>query len=483
MTIWLPRKARPAGFVALTAVLLTTTAVAGPAAADTTPVKAGGIVLVLDASGSMNEPDGHGSTKIAAAKAAVKSIVGQLPTDLPVGLRVYGHRVPSKPDHAKACQDTQLIAPVATGNRPALTAAVDKIAAKGETPIGLSLQKAAADLPPGVAGSVILVSDGEDSCALPAPCDVAKQLAATGVQLTVNTVGLKVDAKARGELTCISQATGGSYTDVQDTAKLASTLTEVATRDRRVAGAVTGGTPVQGGPSREQAPTLTPGTYHDTLLGKEFLYYAISLEGGKTATARVTFDAGAIKDSGIVSTTWQDRDGERPPLQGTTFENACCFAGKRRSLTVTLETADYSGKPAPGTYYLELHQDQAITQEMPILIEISTADAATTGTASPPPAASAGTGPTAAPSSPAASAPAGPATPSAARGANGYSLVTVTAGVVGGLVVGLLGGALLTFLAMRRSRGRNAAPTTPPPGSYPPAGNYPPPENYPPPRP
>ncbi len=100
------------------------------------------LLLIVDFSGSMLEPDGSGSTRLAAAKQALATIIPALPDDLDVGLRVYGHRVPSQ-DKAAACQDTELVVPIGPLDKGALNATVQGLDALGETPIGLSLQKAA----------------------------------------------------------------------------------------------------------------------------------------------------------------------------------------------------------------------------------------------------------------------------------------------------------------------------------------------------
>jgi hypothetical protein len=58
-------------------------------------VVAGGdvaLLLILDASGSMQARLGD-ATRIAAAKDAVRDLVGGLSRDARVGLRVYGSRV------------------------------------------------------------------------------------------------------------------------------------------------------------------------------------------------------------------------------------------------------------------------------------------------------------------------------------------------------------------------------------------------------
>jgi hypothetical protein len=465
--------------------------VAGAPSASADTAAAPSMVLVLDASGSMNEPDGHGSTKIEAAKAALRTIVGQLPSDLQVGLEVYGHRVPSQPDHAKACQDVQLIAPVTSLNKPALTAAVNSFVAKGETPIGLALQKAAGALPAGTAGSIVLVSDGQDSCAPPEPCAVAKQLKSSGVQLTVDTVGLKVNAQAKTQLSCISNATGGTYTDVQDTAKLADTLSQVAaTRDRRTATLT--GTAVQGSPTIEQAPKLAAGTYADTIVKGETNYYAVDLPAGQRVDARMTIDGRADPDYACcLVATWMDIDGQH---LGSAV--GCCFQHVLVRMAAAVDPL-----PQPRTLYLELHDSGAVptASAVPIVLQLvlsgaEASDSASTGPSSvTTPAAGGGPASAATPAAPAAA-----GSGSASGSGSGFSAATLAETGGGGLVAGLVIGSVGTLVLGRRRRagGGPAArpapvgvhpgvhpgaqpgvqPGYPPnPGSGPAPGSYPPP--------
>ena len=135
------------------------------------------MVMVLDSSGSMAGDDGSGSTRIASARKAVGTVVDALPDGYPTGLRVYGA------DKAKGCDDTRLAQPVAALDRAGIKQAVAGVRPKGDTPIGLSLRKAAGDLPRPAGGAIgkrtiLLISDGEDNCRAPPPCKVAAQLAA-----------------------------------------------------------------------------------------------------------------------------------------------------------------------------------------------------------------------------------------------------------------------------------------------------------------
>lgn len=60
------------------------------------------VILVLDASGSMKAKLPDGTSRIDAARVAVKQLVSTLPADTRLAFRAYGHQ--SHPDQ-KNCQD------------------------------------------------------------------------------------------------------------------------------------------------------------------------------------------------------------------------------------------------------------------------------------------------------------------------------------------------------------------------------------------
>ena len=233
-------------------------AAAAPETAASVPV-----MVVLDASGSMNQSDAPGP-RIDAAKTAVKNLVQGLPDGTQVGLAVYGTSTGSSDAEKDAgCQDITTLAPVSTLDRGRLTTAVDGVVASGYTPIGNALRAAAAALPTEGPRSIVLVSDGEDTCAPPAPCDVAKELKQQGVDLVVHTVGFKVDQTARDQLSCIADATGGTYSDAADAGQLDQALQVKV--DYAITGYNPQGTPVTGADQLSaQAPLLAPGQYVDT---------------------------------------------------------------------------------------------------------------------------------------------------------------------------------------------------------------------------
>lgn len=79
-------------------------------------------------------------------------------------------------------------------------------------------------------GTIVLVSDGIDTCAPPPVCEVAKELHEQGIDLVINTIGFNVDEAARKELSCIADAAGGEYLDADDADSLAAMIKKAVGR-------------------------------------------------------------------------------------------------------------------------------------------------------------------------------------------------------------------------------------------------------------
>ena len=117
--------------------------------------------IVLDVSGSMNTRLGD-TTRWKTALGMLEDVVEALPDDMNVGLRVYGHRESSK--SPRTCKDTELVVPIAKLDRERIVkAAITLAAARRDAAHPFD---PADDRRPASAGggSVILITDGEESC-------------------------------------------------------------------------------------------------------------------------------------------------------------------------------------------------------------------------------------------------------------------------------------------------------------------------------
>jgi hypothetical protein len=175
------------------------------------------LVIVLDVSGSMNARLGS-TTRWKTALGMLEEVVAALPEDLNVGLRVYGHRQSSK--SPQTCKDTELVVPIGKLDRAAIVKAASRLKPRGETPLIHSSLQALGDLASAGGGSVILITDGEESCKGD-PKAAAAQIAASGVDVTLNIVGFTLTGEqVEGELGALAGSTGGRYYSAQDGAEL-----------------------------------------------------------------------------------------------------------------------------------------------------------------------------------------------------------------------------------------------------------------------
>ncbi len=310
------------------------------------------LLLIMDSSGSMNASDGGGGSKIQAAKEALTGVVNALPADSLVGLRVYGHRIPNT-DEKRGCRDTELISPVGPLDRSGMRRQIRSFNAKGFTPIGLSLQKGARDLPAEGERTIVLVSDGIDTCAPPPPCEVAKRLSKQGVELRIDTVGFQVDPQARRELQCIARVAKGSYVDAGSSAELSDRLAQLSLRALRTF--EVSGTEVTGGSSSASATLLESGQFTDTISPGEELYYAAELGGGQAVGAAVS-TVGEIDFLGTLTLTLTS------PEDNFIADDAAVATGESlQSIAIRSETvgpgATDPDMQAGGTYYLRLALD------------------------------------------------------------------------------------------------------------------------------
>ncbi|MGY1458754.1 vWA domain-containing protein [Luteimonas sp. A534] len=185
--------------------------------------KAHDTILVFDGSGSMwGQIDGV--AKISIARDVVQGLLKDLPPERRLGLVAYGHN--RKGD----CSDIQTLVPVGT-DRSAIGQAIARVNPVGMTPMTRAVEHAAEALKfTENEATVILVSDGQETCHLD-PCQAAANLAKLGIGLTVHTVGFGLGAEeagAKGELSCIAEATGGRFFVADDADELRDALDQIS---------------------------------------------------------------------------------------------------------------------------------------------------------------------------------------------------------------------------------------------------------------
>ncbi len=190
---------------------------------DTAP---GPLMVVLDVSGSMADResgDPDGVVKVEGAQAALADLVRQLPASSTFGLWTYPS--PTTGGECSTGREEIALGPL---DKASATARIDALRADGDTPTAEALRAAVAAMQRDGyhGGTVLLVSDGESTCA--PPCPVAQEVVDSGFDLTVEAMGFRIDPAGESEMTCLAEATGGHYTDVDDSEALNRELSAAA---------------------------------------------------------------------------------------------------------------------------------------------------------------------------------------------------------------------------------------------------------------
>lgn len=186
------------------------------------------VVFVLDVSRSMGFamnprlPNGkarpmpqtqHPSSRLDAATGAIAKVVDVLPAPVDIGVVLFGN-----------CGSTQSLGMVPDKGRAELLDKLKAVRPMSGTPLALGLQRGADLLSGARPGSIIVVSDGEESCGGD-PCNVARNLKAQQPDLDINIV----DVTGEGVAKCLAEITGGKVLTPSDSMSLAHLLRRAAT--------------------------------------------------------------------------------------------------------------------------------------------------------------------------------------------------------------------------------------------------------------
>lgn len=348
------RKRLTAGVGILLATLAAGLGTALPAAADEPSSAASPKVeLVLDVSGSMRTRDIDGQSRISAAKQAFNDVLDAVPEEVQLGIRTLGADYPGD-DREVGCKDTKQLYPVGPLDRTEAKTAVATLAPTGWTPIGPALLGAADDLEGGDSTRrIVLITDGEDTCGPLDPCEVARDIAARGIHLVIDTLGLVPDAKIRQQLTCIAEATGGTYTAVQHTDELSSKVKQLV---ERAAEPVVTPVATEGAGSCSAAPQLEAGLYTDRQEFGKHRWYRVDVLPGQElrASVSVAADRAVNNDYGVLlrAVTVHGREIVRGAESGTGRTDA--VSSGLRYPKAGQDDVDGDVKPAAETVCLQL---------------------------------------------------------------------------------------------------------------------------------
>lgn len=186
------------------------------------------VLILVDVSGSMNETDPSGGTRLEGAKTALIDFVEAMPSSSRVGLWTY-----PQPTNSSIDSGCSVGGPIIGGaglepTDPApMAAAIRGLTADGNTPTGPALREAAMLFSSSGSRTVVLVSDGEHNCGED-PCDVAADLARDEVDTTIHSVGFQISSAGEESLQCIADVGRGTYISMDDSDELIERLPDLA---------------------------------------------------------------------------------------------------------------------------------------------------------------------------------------------------------------------------------------------------------------
>ena len=174
------------------------------------------LVLILDASASMEDKLTN-ELKYKLVRKAMNTALPAYSGKLLAGLITFGR------NSRNSCKDISRLVGLKPLKSKAFANVINNIKPKGKSPIGASLA-AAADLANigSRSSHMLLIADGSDNCSANI-CATANLIAKRSPQTKVHVIGLG-KTSAVNRLSCVSNATNGIFTAVDNSAEMATVL-------------------------------------------------------------------------------------------------------------------------------------------------------------------------------------------------------------------------------------------------------------------
>jgi hypothetical protein len=249
--------------------------------------------IILDLSGSMKLRLGS-STRIDTARRVLRAVLEKIPGDVRVGLRVYGRRYGSR--QPETCTDSELVVPVTAPDRKRIVDFVNGANPRGETPLVYSLLQTIGDLKPTGGGTVILITDGEESCG-GSFTEASQRLKASGLDVSLSIVGFTLAGRqAQKQLADVASVTGGLYYSAADAATLAQALTSAAVSTFPYVIYTSAGRALVSGEAGDAGNELAPGDYRVVVRAaeQEVAIEKVTVTPGGSVVLRIVRKAGTF---------------------------------------------------------------------------------------------------------------------------------------------------------------------------------------------
>lgn len=163
---------------------------------DRQPHEAPEVVLVVDASGSMNDGIPGASSRMDASKRAIEGLVKSMPGDIDIGMVEFTD-----------CNRVERDRFYSPAERGTLLGRVNRLSPQKGTPLARAIDRAGLVISSQVDGVIVVVTDGADSCQGD-PCAAARSLAAKKPNVKINVIDIS-GSSSNPSAQCIAQASGG----------------------------------------------------------------------------------------------------------------------------------------------------------------------------------------------------------------------------------------------------------------------------------
>ena len=161
-------------------------------------------MIVFDSSGSMARRHG-GAARIDIARRAAAAVLPSVTNQRRTGLITYGGI--DRP----ACRDVVVRVKLAAGTGREIISVLRHTSALGPTALTLGVRTAADILlQQGAPGVIVLITDGLENCG-GNTCALANELRALRPAIRVHVIGFFLDGAETNTLTCLSEATFGTF--------------------------------------------------------------------------------------------------------------------------------------------------------------------------------------------------------------------------------------------------------------------------------
>jgi len=181
------------------------------------------ILFILDFSNSMSEFL-DGEPKYILMLNTVKKLIAQIPSEVAIGMRVYGHRGGFTPKDM--CRASKNIASVCSYNNSNVINSLSGLHPSGMTPITYSLKQAIRYDFAGITGKkrIILLTDGGENCD-ESPCKFVMELIKTRRDIFIDVIAFNIeDEDDLDQLECTALVTSGKFYTADTACELADKL-------------------------------------------------------------------------------------------------------------------------------------------------------------------------------------------------------------------------------------------------------------------